>query len=77
MFRPALRADGRHIQRRAARCARANDEHAAALYTIRGERAGKQQLNDNQVQIFHIRDGKASEVWAQATDLYTLDEFFS
>jgi ketosteroid isomerase-like protein len=55
----------------------ANDEHAAALYTIRGERAGKQQLNDNQVQIFHIRGGKASEVWAQATDLYTLDEFFS
>ena len=40
-----------------------------ALYTIRGERAGKQQLNDNQVQTSHIRDGKASELWAQATDL--------
>jgi hypothetical protein len=30
----------------------ANDEHTAALYTIRGERAGKQRLTDNQVQIF-------------------------
>lgn len=55
----------------------ANDEHAVALYTARGERAGKQQLNDNQVLTSHIRDGKASELWVQATDLYALDEFFS
>jgi hypothetical protein len=55
----------------------ANDEHAVALYTVRGERAGKQQMNDNQVQVFHIGDGKASEVWVQATDLYALDQFFS
>jgi ketosteroid isomerase-like protein len=55
----------------------ATDEHAVALYTARGERAGKQQLNDNQVLICHIRDGKASELWVQATDLYTLDGFFS
>jgi hypothetical protein len=55
----------------------ANDEHAVALYTARGERAGKQQLNDDQVLTSHIRDGKASELWVQATDLYALDEFFS
>ena len=55
----------------------ANDEHAAALVTIRGERAGKQQLNENEVLIYHFRDGKVSEVWIQSTDQYAADEFFS
>jgi hypothetical protein len=54
----------------------ANDEHAVALFTSRGERAGK-QLTDNQVLISHIRDGKMSEVWIQSTDLYAQDEFWS
>ncbi len=54
----------------------ANDEHAVALFTVRGERAGK-QLNDNEVLTYHFRDGKVSEVWNQATDPYAVDEFFS
>ena len=54
----------------------ANDEHAVALFTTRAERAGK-QLNDNQVQTFHLRDGKVSETWIQSTDLYAQDEFWS
>ena len=54
----------------------ANDEHAVALFTIRGERAGK-QLNDNTVQISHFRDGKASEVWTYQTDQYEVDKFWS
>ena len=54
----------------------ANDEHAVALYTASGERAGK-QLTDNLVQISHLRDGKASEVWTQSTDQYASDEFYS
>ncbi len=54
----------------------ANDEHAVALVTVRGERAGK-QLNDNMVETMHIRDGKVSEVWVQPTDLYAVDEFLS
>jgi ketosteroid isomerase-like protein len=54
----------------------ANDEHAVALATVRGERAGK-QLNDNMVQISHLRDGKAFEVWNQTTDQYAQDEFWS
>ena len=54
----------------------ANDEHAVALFTIRGERAGK-RLNDNSVLTFHVRDGKASEAWSQSTDLHAVDEFFS
>ena len=54
----------------------ANDEHAAALITVRGERAGK-QLTDNEVLTYHFRDGKVSEVWVHPTDLYAADEFFS
>ena len=54
----------------------ANDEHAVALVTVRGERAGK-QLTDNEVLTYHIRDGKISEVWTHTTDLYAADEFFS
>jgi ketosteroid isomerase-like protein len=54
----------------------ANDEHAAALYTASGERGGK-QLTDNEVQIYHFRDGKVSEAWTYATDQYAADEFFS
>jgi ketosteroid isomerase-like protein len=54
----------------------ANDNHAVALYTIAGERAGR-QLSDHQVLVFHLRDGKASEVWTQPADQYAADEFFS
>ena len=54
----------------------ANDEHAVELVTVRGERAAK-QLNDNMVQTSHLRDGKAFEVWNQATDQYAQDEFWS
>ena len=54
----------------------ANDEHAVSLITVRGERAGK-QLEDNSVQVFHIRDGKVSEVWSHPADLYAVDAFWS
>ena len=54
----------------------ANDEHAVALVTVRGQRAGR-QLTDNEVLTYHIRDGKVSEVWVHATDQYAADEFFS
>ena len=54
----------------------ANNEHAVALYTVRAERAGR-QLEDNQVQIVHIHDGKATESWLHLTDMYFGDEFWS
>jgi ketosteroid isomerase-like protein len=31
----------------------------------------------NTVLIYHFRDGKVSEAWNQATDLYAQDEFWS
>ena len=34
-------------------------------------------LEENIVLVFHIRGGKATEVWAQFTDLYAVDEFWS
>jgi ketosteroid isomerase-like protein len=54
----------------------ANDDHAVALFTVRGEREGK-QLNDHAALIYHIRDGKTSEAWLHQTDLYAVDEFWS
>ena len=54
----------------------ASDDHVVALATTRAQRAGK-SLEDNTVQIFHIRDGKAAEVWSNASDLYAVDDFWS
>ena len=53
-----------------------NDEHVVALTTVQAERAGK-HLEDNTVQIFHLRDGKATEVWTHPADLYASDDFWS
>lgn len=54
----------------------ANDEHAAALVTIRAEREGR-RLQDNTVLTSHIRDGKVAEIWSHQTDMYAVDEFWS
>ena len=54
----------------------ANDEHAVALVSTRAERAGK-QLTDNAVMVYHIRDGKITEIWTHSTDQYAADEFLS
>jgi ketosteroid isomerase-like protein len=54
----------------------ANDEHAVALFTARGERAGR-RLEDRTVEVIHIRDGKATEVWLYPADLYASDQFWA
>jgi ketosteroid isomerase-like protein len=54
----------------------ANDEHAVALVRVRAERPGE-QLDDRSVQVFHIRDGKAAEVWTYPADLYASDAFWA
>jgi ketosteroid isomerase-like protein len=53
-----------------------NDDHVVALVNVRAEREGK-TLNDNSVQVFHIRDGKAAEVWTYPADVRAEDEFWS
>ena len=54
----------------------ANDEHAVALSPASGQRDGK-SFQDNGVLVFHIKEGKATEVWLHPTDQYASDEFFS
>jgi uncharacterized protein len=54
----------------------ADDEHAVALFVARAERAGR-RLEDRAVVVFHIRDGKATEMWFYPADLYANDEFWS
>ncbi len=54
----------------------ANDEHAVVLSPASGQREGK-TLHDNGVLVFHIKDGKTTEVWLHPSDLYASDEFFS
>jgi len=54
----------------------ASDKHAVALITVRADRQGR-SLKDDTVQVFHITDGKATEVWTYPSDLYAADEFWS
>ena len=54
----------------------ADDEHAVVLARAMGEREGK-TLNDNTVQVFHIKDGKVTESWLHPSDAYASDEFWS
>ena len=54
----------------------ANDEHVVALVKVTAEREGK-TLNDNGVQIFHVRGGRVTESWFHAADQYAADAFWS
>jgi uncharacterized protein len=54
----------------------ANDEHAVALYVSRGEREGRTLENRN-VLVIHVRNGKLAETWTLSDDQYAADEFFS
>jgi len=54
----------------------ASDDLAVALTTVSAQRDGK-ALSDDAVQVFRIRDGKATEVWTYPADLYANDAFWS
>jgi uncharacterized protein len=54
----------------------ANDDHAVALHTVRGEREGR-TLEDKSVLVSHVRNGKFVETWGYSEDQYADDEFFS
>ena len=53
----------------------ADGEHAVVLARAMGEREGK-TLNDNSVQVFHIKDGKVTEQWLHPGDTYASDDFW-
>jgi uncharacterized protein len=54
----------------------ANDVHAVGLNSVHAERAGR-TLEDNNTLVFHISDGKVTEVWQYWSDQYAADEVFS
>jgi hypothetical protein len=53
-----------------------NDEHVVSLSTVRAQREG-QSYEDNTAQVFHIKDGKVTEVWANPGDIYATDAFWA
>lgn len=54
----------------------ANDEHAAGLVILRGERNGK-TLAAKDAHIWHVTDGKFSEFWSCNFDQKAFDDFWS
>lgn len=53
-----------------------NGTHTVALATNTGERDGK-RLNDNNVAVYHVSNGKVTEAWFHPGDAYAVDEFWS
>lgn len=53
----------------------ADDEHAVALITERGEKNGK-TYEWREVDVYHVSNGKITEGWVIFDDLYAADEFF-
>ena len=53
-----------------------NDEHVVALITATAQREGK-SLRDNATQVYHVTDGKVTEVWLHAGDQKAVDDFWS
>ena len=54
----------------------ANDDHAIALGTATAVR-GDKTLQYRTAEVFHIRDGKATERWAFSDDTAAIIEFFA
>ncbi|CAN5125052.1 hypothetical protein BH20ACT24_BH20ACT24_08110 [soil metagenome] len=54
----------------------ASDDHVVLLNKTRATRGG-QALEQQQVVVLHIRDGKIAEAWLQFSDQQALDEFAS
>jgi ketosteroid isomerase-like protein len=53
------------------------DDHVVALVTVSGNRPDGRTLHNRVAQIFHARDGKATEVWAYSEDQGAVDAFFN
>ena len=54
----------------------ANDDHFVVLNNVKGTRGGK-TLEQHQVVVGHVRDGKIDEVWLQFSDQQAMDEMAS
>ena len=54
----------------------ASDDHTVVLNKTRASRGG-QILEQNQVVVMHIKDGKIAEVWLHFSDQQAMDEMAS
>ena len=54
----------------------ANDDHGVGLVTVTARR-GDRSLTVNDVNVFHLRDGKVTECWIASTDQQAEDEFWA
>jgi ketosteroid isomerase-like protein len=53
----------------------ASDKHVVGLNSVAAQRDGK-TLNGRNALVFHVRDGRATEIWQFWEDQYAADEFF-
>ena len=54
----------------------ANDNHVVGLHHASGQR-GDKRLESNEALVFHLRDGRVTEVWQLFEDPYQAEDFFS
>ena len=54
----------------------ASDDHVVVLVTEIAQR-GDKSLSESVAHVWHVRDGKATEFWGLASDMYAVDEFWS
>jgi ketosteroid isomerase-like protein len=54
----------------------ANDDHAVILNKVRASRGG-QTIEQGQVVVMHIKDGKVTETWLHFSDQQGMDEMAS
>ena len=54
----------------------ANDDHAVILNTTRASRHGK-TLEQQQVVVLHLKDGKVTETWLHFSEQQAMDEMAS
>jgi ketosteroid isomerase-like protein len=52
-----------------------NEGHALSLHTGRAQ-AGGRSLEDHEVLVWHVRDGRLTDAWAHHHDLYAVDAFW-
>ncbi|MGZ4132368.1 MAG: nuclear transport factor 2 family protein [Actinomycetota bacterium] len=55
----------------------ANDEHVVVLVKGRAERSDGTTLSDDNIHVWHVRDGKATEFWGYSTDPDAANAFFA
>lgn len=53
----------------------ASDEHVVVLQTTRARR-DERALEDPEVLVLHVSDGRITEVWEHPGDLHAMDAFF-